>query len=46
VFRLPADTPTGKTLYVFVPAIPYDSARGESPFGVETDRWSNAIMCS
>jgi hypothetical protein len=44
VFRLPANAPTGKTLYVFVRAIPYDSATGESLFGAETDQWNNAIM--
>ena len=44
VFRLPANTPVGQTLYVFVRAIPYDAATGASLFTTEADQWNNAIM--
>ena len=43
-FRLPANTRSGETLYVFVRAIPYDIATGASLWDADIEPWNNATM--
>jgi hypothetical protein len=43
-FRLPANTPSGDTLYVFVRAIPYDVTTKASLWDSDADPWNNATM--
>jgi hypothetical protein len=44
MFRLPANTPSGDTLYVFVRAIPYDVITGTSLWNSDVEPWNNATM--
>jgi Matrixin len=44
VFRMPAQMPTGRPIYVFVRAVPHDPQSGASLLPSEPDAWNNAIM--
>jgi Matrixin len=44
MFRMPAQMPKGKPIYVFVRAVPHDPQSGASLLTGEPDAWNNAIM--
>ena len=44
MFRLPSSIPSGETLYVFVRAVPHDTASGASLWNTDIEPWNNAIM--